>query len=178
MDWAAPFRIDVQSIYGIVVSAVILYVFIVAAVRILGVRSVSHLNNFDWIVVVAIGAITGSAILPNGVGVLQGVTAIAALFAVQYTVTWIAARSSLFADIIQERERVLVENGKVDRDLLAHERVTEDEILAEVRGKGLESFDQVKELVLESDSSVSVVPKDDTRQNASQNIALRTVEKE
>ena len=163
MDWSVPFRINGQDAYDIVVTSVMLYIFIIAAVRVLGVRSISHMNNFDWITIVAIGAISGASIVTPQVSAVHGMLAIGALFAMQWLVTWLAARSEACANLFKENPRILVADGRVDKDLLKHERVTEEEVLAEVRGKGLESFEQVKAVVLESDSTVSVVPKDEAK---------------
>lgn len=149
-----------------VATTVILYAFIILAVRVLGVRSISHLNNFDWITIVAIGAICGASIVTENVSAAHGLLAIATLFVAQYAVTWVAAHNRSAADILKEDAKILVADGRVNKDVMEHERVTEEEILAEVRGKGLESFEEVKAVVLESDSTVSVVPKDDDRPRA------------
>ena len=161
LDWGAPFGLTVQDVYDMGVTTMLIYAFIILAVKLLGVRSISHLNNFDWITIVAIGAITGSAIVSDSVSALEGILAIAALFAAQYAVTFCAARWKGAADILKEDPKILVADGRVNKAMMEHERVSEEEILAEVRGKGLSSFDQVKAVVLESDSTVSVVPKDD-----------------
>ena len=171
MDWSVPFRISWQDAYDMVVTTVLLYIFIIAAVRVLGVRSISHMNNFDWITIVAIGAISGASIVTPQVSAVHGMLAIGALFAMQWLVTWLAARSETCANLFKENPRILVADGRVDKELLKHERVTEEEVLAEVRGKGLESFEQVKAVVLESDSTVSVVPKDEEQhQGAMQDV--------
>ena len=171
LDWGLPFRAELGEAYDIVVTSVILYLFIIAAVRVLGVRSISHMNNFDWITIVAIGAISGASIVTPQVTAVHGMLAIGALFGMQWLVTWLASRSDTCANLFKENPRVLVQDGRVDKELLKHERVTEEEVMAEVRGKGLENLDQVKAVVLESDSTVSVVPKDaENHQVAMQNV--------
>lgn len=160
MDWLAPFLFDAQRAYETVITTVILYVFVILVVRILGIRSVSHMNNFDWIVMVAIGAICGAAIISPDVTVTQSVIAISSLFAVQWSVTTVVARSERLQKLIKLQPKVLLHNGIMDEEALEHERITEDEIEAEIRGKGLKSWDEVEEVVLEPDATVSVVPKD------------------
>ena len=160
MDWSAPFRTSWGAAYDTVVGGILIYLFIIVAVRLLGVRSISHMNNFDWIVVVAIGAITGAAMVAPAVTAVDGITAIATLFALQWAVTWLASRSPLIENLLKESPRVLVRDGKVLEDVMELERITKDEVLAEVRGKGLDRLEDAKAVVLESDSTVSVVPKD------------------
>jgi len=62
------FLCSVDDIIRILVSAVIVYILIFVYIRILGKRSTSELNNFDWIVTVSVGSIIASTVilLPDG----------------------------------------------------------------------------------------------------------------
>ena len=159
MDWLAPFSLSAQSAYDAVVSAVVLYVFIVGAVRLLGVRSISSLNNFDWVVLVVIGAIAGTAIVSPGVSVANAMVGIGALFALQYAVTWTFAHFPGVADTLGADKAVLVRDGEVDADKLREARITRAEIMAQVRNQGFLDLDDVDVVVLETDAQMSVVPK-------------------
>ena len=163
LDWMAPFRIDLSYVYDMAVTTVLLYALIVATVRVLGIRAISHFNNFDWIVTVAIGAVCGAAIVSPEISAVQGAFGVLMLFAVQLAITLSASKSDRVANLVKEEPRVLVRNGVLDRELLRGERLREEEVLAEVRGKGLDRFEDAKLVVLETDATVSVVPKDDTK---------------
>ena len=160
-DWMAPFRIDVSYLYDMALTTVLLYALIVATVRVLGIRAISHFNNFDWIVTVAIGAVCGSSIVSTEISAVQGALAVVMLFAVQFAITFSASHNDRVAKVVKEEPRVLVRDGKLDRELMERERLTEGEVLAEVRGKGLDNLTDAKLVVLETDATVSVVPEDD-----------------
>ena len=81
-----------EPVVRMVATAPAIYVLVIAAVRVSGKRSTSQLNNFDWIVPVAMGSILGSAVVLSDVAVAPAALAVAALLAMQYAVTWSAAR--------------------------------------------------------------------------------------
>jgi uncharacterized membrane protein YcaP (DUF421 family) len=56
--------------------------------------------------------------------------------------------------------RVLVSDGTVLEQSLAHEEVTEDELSAAIREHGFEGPGDVRLAVLEVDGTISIVPKD------------------
>ena len=52
-----------HQLAAITVKAVLAYATVVAAIRICGNRSTSRMNNFDWIVTVAMGSIVATGVL-------------------------------------------------------------------------------------------------------------------
>lgn len=73
---------DIVQIFG---SAVIIYFLIVFYIRILGKRSTSELNNFDWIVTVSVGSIVASTVILKDISVIQGAISILILMMLQTT---------------------------------------------------------------------------------------------
>jgi uncharacterized membrane protein YcaP (DUF421 family) len=54
---------------------------------------------------------------------------------------------------------ILVQNGEVIDRNLKGERLTLDDVMEEARAQQLDSLDQVKWAVLESNGSISIIPK-------------------
>lgn len=69
-------------------NAFLFYVLIVVMVRVVGKRTTSELNNFDWIINVAVGSLAASGILLRNVATLDAVAAIVVLAACQFLTTW------------------------------------------------------------------------------------------
>jgi uncharacterized membrane protein YcaP (DUF421 family) len=143
----------------VAVSALTLYVFLVASVRVAGKRATSQMNNFDWIVTVAIGAILGSGILLVDVAVFEAALACAVLLGAQYLVTKSSARWGPVSDAVRANPRLLVRDGECLDDALADSRVTSMEIEAAAREAGFRDLSEVAWVVLEADATLSVIGK-------------------
>ena len=154
IDWAA--------LGDILLLTAVTYFFLVFVLRFTGKRTTSKMNSFDWIVSVALGSMVATVILVDDVSLIQGLTGIAALVFLQYTVAWIAARSESMRGIVKASPRLLFYDGEFDDNALRQERLSHEEVLASVRAEGHASLNCVSAVVMETNSDLSVIPKSDT----------------
>lgn len=141
----------------ILVVGVLMYVALVVILRVSGSRSLASMNAFDFIVTVAIGAVFGRTLTAQGVALVESVTALALLVALQFVVAWLQTRWSFFMGIITNPPALLYYRGEFLRDALRRQRVTEAEVRGAVRKKQLGSMDEVEAVVLESSGEFSVI---------------------
>ena len=144
-------------------AAPILYALVVAGVRLTGKRTTGQMNNFDWIVTVAMGSITASGIVIDDVSLSEAGGAIAVLLALQWAITRLTLRSGKLDDFVKAEPALLVHEGRLLKDAMRRERITKDEVVAKLRGKGIAKLSDVSALILENDGTFSVLRRDDTQ---------------
>lgn len=149
-----------NTIWRVLATAPILYCALILFVRISGKRSTSDMNNFDWIVTVAMGSIVGSGILIKEVGLLESLAAVALLLLLQYAARRAMLDSATARRLIKAEPQLLVSRGQFLYAAMRKERITEGEVLAAIRENGMFDLDQVRAVVLESDATLSVISKD------------------
>jgi uncharacterized membrane protein YcaP (DUF421 family) len=135
------------------------YVCLVAVLRISGKRILSKMNAFDLVVTVALGSTLATILLSKDVELAEGVAAFLLLAGAQFAVTWTSLRSRNFRRWIKAEPRALLRNGEFLPNALRDERVTEDEVEAAIRGAGHAGPDAIALVMLETDGSMSVVPR-------------------
>lgn len=148
-----------SKLVNIAIAVPITYGMIILFIRLSGKRSTSQMNNFDWIVTVTIGSVAASMILLDDVTLLEGGLAMALLLGLQYLVTSAVKASPLAERIVKARPATLMENGKWDEKAMRAERVTRSEVEAAVRQSGESDIDDVRKVVLETDASLSIIPR-------------------
>ncbi|MEM6353645.1 MAG: YetF domain-containing protein [Cyanobacteria bacterium P01_D01_bin.14] len=161
MDVLAALFDGWSGIIKILIAAPVMYVAVIAAIRIVGKRSTSQMNNFDWVVTVAIGSLTASGIILDSVTVIEALTAIALLLGAQYLLTKSILSSDTLAKLVKTSPTLLVHDGHFVYEALRRERVTPSEVMAALRENGLISIDEAKWVILETDATFSVIPKGD-----------------
>jgi uncharacterized membrane protein YcaP (DUF421 family) len=162
MDISSVFTGDWQGVIKIALAAPVMYLAVIVFIRFAGKRSTSQMNNFDWIVTVAIGSMTASGILLKDISVLDALLAIFMLLVFQYIMTKAIFNSAAISDIVKAEPAVLVRKGQYLKDAMRRERVTEAEIMAAVRESGLINIQECRWVILETDATFSVI-KDDSR---------------
>lgn len=161
MDLLAALFDGWEGIIKICIAAPIMYVSVVVAIRIAGKRSTSQMNNFDWIVTVAIGSLTASGIILDSVSISEALLAIALLLGAQYLLTKGFLASGKLTKLAKASPTLLVYKGQFIQPAMETERVRASEVMAALRKQGLISVEEAQYVVLETNATFSVIPKDD-----------------
>ena len=157
-----PFLYDsLSSILGVIISAAIIYVAVVAFVRISGKRSTAQMNNFDWLVTVAMGSLMASGILANNVSVADSVAAIGTLLGLQWLLTRAMIQWRVISRTVRAAPALLFHGTEFQPEAMRRERISRYEMLAAVRGAGYADMKQVQSVILEADGTISVLPYTD-----------------
>ncbi|WP_282063868.1 DUF421 domain-containing protein [Roseobacter litoralis] len=157
----AIFYDGIEGPIRILITAPVMYLFIIASVRLSCKRSTSQMNNFDWVVTVAMGSIAASSIVLDGVTLLEAALATGVLLTLLYLVTRLVIISPLKARVIKPEPHLLVLEGVCLEITMRDERVASEEVEAAVRSAGLTGIDEAQRVILETDAIFSVGPTGD-----------------
>ncbi|NYZ63208.1 DUF421 domain-containing protein [Luteimonas deserti] len=139
------------------VIGVLAYLALVALLRLSGKRTLSKMNAFDFVVTVALGSTLATILLDSGVSLVEGVTALALLVALQFVVTWTSVRWPWLKRAVTGEPTLLLHRGRLLGDAMRRARVTEEEIRAAARQAGSGALTEIDAVVLETDGTISVV---------------------
>lgn len=156
------FSFNISDISGILISAIVVYIVLVVYIRVLGKRSTSELNSFDWIVTVSMGSVIASTILLKDISIFEGCVSILILLVLQYVTTTIMKKSDWFRKAVKATPRLLLFKGEFIEENLKKERILKAEVYAEIRQKGLKSIKEIYAIVIETNSKISVIPNDNS----------------
>ncbi len=133
------------------------YAALVVMLRVSGKRTLSKMNAFDLVVTVALGSTLATVLLSKQVPLLEGVTGLALLIALQFVITFFSVRSDRVKRIVKSEPSLLLRDGTLLHDAMRRERVTAAEIDAAIRESGASDRSSVACVVLETDGSLSVI---------------------
>lgn len=158
-----PFFDGFGGLLRILIAAPTLYVCVIAFIRFSGKRSTSQMNNFDWVVTVAMGSLMASGILLKDIAVSEAAFAIALLLLMQWLLTFTMVRFSPVAKLVRAEPTLLYHDDHFLPDAMRHERVSEYEVLSAVRENGIVDLSSVESVILEANATLSVIPKSDKK---------------
>jgi uncharacterized membrane protein YcaP (DUF421 family) len=152
-DWASIGRIVLLGALG--------YLAMVAAIRIIGKRSLSKFDAFDFIVTVALGSLLANIIVSESVTLVDGIVAIFVLLGAQHLVVLLTCRWTALENLLRSEPSLLFYRGQFLRDMMRREKVTEKEVVSAMRMAGISAIEEVEAVVLERDGTLSAMPKRD-----------------
>ncbi|WP_066638934.1 DUF421 domain-containing protein [Desulfolucanica intricata] len=146
---------------NILLRSIGLFILVLLFARLMGKRQTSRMTFFDLITVIVIGVLT-AAISLNLVNVLaNGLIALAVWVFAPIGMYYLSIKSKMIRDIVQGRETVLVNHGKVLEDKLMEVRYTPEDLLSQLRKKNVFNFADVEFAIMEPSGEVSVLLKKD-----------------
>jgi len=139
-----------------VTLSIVGYAALFTMLRISGKRTLSKLNVFDFVFVVAVGSVFASMIVSKDVTFVEGVAAMGTLMLIQLLLAELAARFPTLQRIINGEPTLLLSNGKFIPEALKKERVTEEEVRGAIRGEGVTRVEDVNAVTMENDGTLTV----------------------
>ena len=150
---------DVHDLLMTAIRASLVYFFLLFVIRVLGKREVGSVTAFDFMVGLMLGEVVDEIVFAD-VTLVKGFLAISVIAIWHFVNSWASYRSKLIDRLTGSSATVLVENGEIRQDALAKERMSEDELWAELRMMGVEKLEEVKRAMLEPTGQVSVIKQD------------------
>lgn len=148
-----------QGLLRIIIVGVLAFAVLIFMLRTSGKRTLGKMNAFDLVVTVALGSTFATVLLSASVPLLEGILALALLIGLQFAITWLSVRSVGFRTLIKSEPTLLVHESRYLEAALRRQRVTHAEIGAALRASGKTDLSEVGSVVLETDGSMTVVPR-------------------
>jgi uncharacterized membrane protein YcaP (DUF421 family) len=146
---------------GIVAAkAALMYAAALAFLRVGERRTLAQWTIIDFATAVAVGAIVGRTAIAGGQSYVTGAVALATLVAV-HRVASLLRFNRFLGKIVDHRVRVLVAHGQLRRGQLRRCGLTENDLFAQLRQRGVFSLQDVRYVLYEAKGSITVVPEHD-----------------
>ena len=161
--------LDIAARGLLLAAAAILWV--VVLVRINGLRSLSKMTNFDFVMTIALGSlVAGAAQASDWKAFAQAMVAMAGLFVVQAASARLRKTSDHVEDLMQNDPVFLMRDGKFCDDALTYARVAKSDLIAKLREANVLDYGQVRAVVLETTGDVSVLHGDHLDETLIENV--------
>jgi uncharacterized membrane protein YcaP (DUF421 family) len=151
-----------------IVRPVIVYLVLVMLLRVFGKRELAQLNPFDLVVLLSVSNTVQNAIIGDDNSITGGLLGALSLFAMNYVVVRFLFRHRRLDQVLEGSPTTLVLHGKVMRDGLCKELLTESELLAVAHRQGFEDLSDIESCVLEPGGNFFIkgkTPPADQRQH-------------
>ncbi len=132
-----------------ILRPIIVYLFLIALLRVFGKRELAQLNPFDLVVLLCLSNTVQNAIIGNDNSVTGGLLGAVALVSVNYVIVRYIFRHRRLDEILAGRPATLIEGGKIKERALASELMTHSELLTAVHRQGFAHIRDVDRCVLE-----------------------------
>lgn len=152
-------------IWTIIFRTVLFYFLVVIAYKIMGKREVGELGVFDFIISMLISQLIAICIenYKDPIWFVIIPTLILVLF--QIVFSFLSLKSNKFRDILDGKESVIISNGKLNFSEMKKQKYNLNDLLLQLRDKGIRTIEEVDYAILETNGKLSVFQKQDDNNN-------------
>jgi uncharacterized membrane protein YcaP (DUF421 family) len=143
----------------ILIRTLIIYLVLVAVMRIMGKRQIGELELTDLITTLFISEIASLPITNPEIPLLHAVVPMLILLVLEILSSMILLFFPRLRGLVSARPTVIIQNGALRQDALRELRFSLDELMSEVRLQGLTDLAQVECAILEKNGNLTVLPK-------------------
>jgi uncharacterized membrane protein YcaP (DUF421 family) len=143
----------------LVVRSIVLFAFVFVLTRVVGRRELSSLEPFDLILLIVLGDAIQQGLTQDDYSVTGAMIVVTTIALLQVGVSFAGYRFRFIRPLIEGEPVVIVQDGRLIERNLRRERLTAEEVAAEARLQQISSLEDVQWAVLETNGSISFIPK-------------------
>ncbi len=147
----------------IIIRTLILYLVVLVSIRIMGKSELSSMDPFQIVILFMMAELAAIPIDTPDSSLIYGVGAIFTLLFLQVIISLLCLKSEKMRLIFSGKPSVLINNGKIDKEEMANQRINLDDLNEHLRLKNAPSIADVDYAILEANGDLSVIPKPEKR---------------
>jgi uncharacterized membrane protein YcaP (DUF421 family) len=149
-----------SSLPEVALRTAIVYVFLVAAIRLTGKREVGQMSVLELVVILIISDAVQNSMVGENTSVWSGIVAVTVLLTLDIVLHALTGRSRRARRAIEGEPRLIVRDGRVLDKAMRQEAIDSDDVRNAIRAHGIDSVRDVRLAVIETEGSISVIPRE------------------
>jgi uncharacterized membrane protein YcaP (DUF421 family) len=153
--------IEAAKALEIVVRVLVVYIACMVLVRVSGRRELSELGPLDLLAMLLLSETVSPALTGGDESLTGGLIAAAALMGLTVATSWIAFRNRRVERLLQGETVVLIEDGRVKRQVMRDFRIASDDLTTALHQHGMVHVNEVARAYLEPDGEITMIKRKD-----------------
>ena len=158
--------------------AVIIYIFITVAMRVMGKRQIGELNPQELVITILISAVATVPLENNGMPLANSLIPIAIFISFEIINSTLSMKSIKFRALIKGKPIFIIKDGKIQQGELTKLRFTIDDLTDAIRQAGVFDISQVANAIVETNGVVSVQKKSEYAPLTPKDVGIKTEDAE
>ncbi len=143
----------------ILIRTVIVYIVLIAAVRLMGKRQIGELEVTDLVATLLISEIASLPITDANIPISHAIIPIVILMSFEVCSAALTVLFPKIKGLFTARPSTLIKNGVLCKNSMLNSRISNDELISELRQNGYTDINDVLYAILEKNGKLTIIPK-------------------
>lgn len=141
----------------LIIRTFILYFTVMFSLRFMGKKQIGQMEPSELTVAIMISELATIPLSEASVPLLNGIIPVLVLAVIEILVSIFVIKSLNFRKLVTGKPVIIVEKGMLNEEVLRNTRFTTDDLLAEMRLKGVSNITDIQYAILETGGQVSFI---------------------
>lgn len=146
--------------FVLVIRTFILYILVIASVRIMGKRQIGELQPSELVVAIMISDLASVPMQTIDIPLLTGVVPVLTLLIAEVTMSFVSLKSKRARKFITGEPSIIIHKGHINERELERARFTLNDLMEELRLSGYPDVSKIDMAMLETNGEISIIEKD------------------
>lgn len=156
-----------------VLRTILLYAFVVLAVRLMGKRQISDMQPSELVITLIVSDIASIPMQNTSQPLLSGIVPVLVLVALEILASILMMKSGKFHKLICGNPVVVVRDGKILQSQMKRLRLTTEDLCVQLRQQNVFSLEDVQYCIVETNGMVSVLEKPQRRKPSADDLGIK-----
>ncbi len=155
-----------------ILRTIVLYAFVVFALRLMGKRQISDMQPSDLVVTLIISDIAAIPMQNTAQPILSGILPVLVLVALEVAVSFFMLKSVKFRSLLCGKPVIVICDGKIMQEEMRRLRLSNEDLCVQLRQQDVFSIEDVQYCIVETNGSVSVLEKPEKRKPSAEDLGV------
>ena len=143
--------------FTVVLRALIVFVVLIAGVRLMGKRTIGELQPYEFVITLAVADLACTPMQDVSVPLLYGIIPILVLFVVHYLLTILTTKSMRFRKFLNGKPFIVIDSDGINSECLTKLNLSVNDLLALIRQQGYFSIPEISYGIIETNGKLSLL---------------------
>lgn len=141
------------------IRTLILYIVVVAVMRIMGKRQIGELQPFELVIAIMLSELAAVPMQDTGIPLIHGLIPILTLMFLEIFLSYVTLKSRRLRKLVCGTASILIQKGQIIEEELRSQRFNLDDLMEELRLSGYLNISDIEYAILENSGKLSIIPK-------------------
>ena len=166
-----------NEVLTVFLRTILVLVLLFFLFKIMGKKQVSQMNMFDYITGITIGSIAADLSLDIEKNIMAGIICLLIYCLTDLLLSYLSLKSVKLRNFFNGREVIIIENGIINKENMAKNKITINILETEARVNGYFNLKEINNAILEPNGKISFEPKEKEKSATKKDININSKDK-
>jgi len=152
-------KMEVLNMLVVFTRAVILFVVLFLVIRLMGKRELSQIQPYEFVIIILIADLASGPMSDRSMTTFYGIIPILALMVMYTILSFLLKTNKKVQNLVSGNPVLLIANGKIIEEEMRKQQYMIEDIMSQIRSRGIFKLQDVAYGILETNGSLNVIAK-------------------